>query len=801
MAADLEFEDAEGSSLRDRKGIRRLRLRLKRTTSINSNFQTHKEKEMADFRKLFYALALVAMLAGLTVPVSAQAPPFQCIANAGVPPIIRGEGYAELVGDLTLNCTGGISTVAGQTVPPVNFTILLNTNITSKLTTTLGVGGWNEALLIIDEPHSPVNTARPILNCGLAGVAPDNGVSGPGVCAITSVGIPAATYDGCPPVPGAPGTGEPTGVPVCTTGTYGTGRPNVFQGRTGTLQNPGQYNAVTWNGVPLDPPGTTTNRTIRFTNIRADAVFLGVSSTFTTNYVQAQISVNGNTSLSINNPQQIVAFVQKGLIVTTSTINAAGTGPLVAGTPVTFLQCNSQNALAVTAGTGGVIGSTGALAGGFNFNSPGSPVLKFTEGFASSWKAKNISFIINQAVGSTTGNGKLQPGAAYWTWNGTTNYPADLNQNVPGAIYNTETGFENVGTVGSTLANDPNPNPPFGVGTTPVVSVPNNGFSSTSTGIASAGIATQGTRLAVQITSIPNGVVVFVPTAISLTNSVGATGIAVLTTTAADGSGGYSPVSTANPVPTTTYVPISGGLAVYEVLFADPFSIESASVPIIAGWVTNLSTNLPQPGITAQGAGSFAPFYSTAAAHNPSSTLPVPRFVPGLSPVNLFSMVKCACDILFPWVVSAGGFDTGIAFANTSLDPGAAFGFGASPQSGAVQFWYYGVGSSSGGPPPATQCTNTTSPGTCPGTTTIPAGQTLAYAVSQGSTQWGLTPVPFFYGYVIAQAAFQYCHAFAYISALGAGPLTTGVSEGYLGLILDPGGLSRTGQTSENLVQ
>jgi hypothetical protein len=772
--------------LRDCTRIPKLRLRLKRRTSINSIFQTHKEKEMADFRKLFYALALVAMLAGLTIPASAQAPPFQCIANAGVPPIVRGEGYAELVGDLTLNCTGGIPTLTGQTVPPVNFTILLNTNITSKLTAALGAGGWDEALLIIDEPHSAVNVARPILNCGATG-APDNGASGPGVCSITSVGNPAITYDG------TPGS------------TYGAGHPNVFQGRTGTLQNPGQYNAVTWNGVPLDPPGTTTGRTLRFTNIRADAVFLGVSSTFTTNYIQAQISVNGNTSLSINNPQQIVAYVQKGLITTTSTINASGTAPLVGGTPITFLQCNSQNNTAVTLGTGGVIGSTPALGGGFNYNFPGSPIIKFTEGFASSFKAKNIAHIINQS--GNVGNGKLPAGVAYWVYNGngtgtnTYNYPTDLNQNVPGAIYNTESGFEN----GSTAA-DPNPNPPAGVGNTPVSSVgipfASAVYTATNTGIANAGIATQGTRLAVQITSIPNGVTIFVPTAITLTNNAAGTnvtGIAVLTTTAADGSGAYTPAST-SPSP-ATYLPISGGLAVYEVLFADPFSVEAASVPIIAGWVTNLSSNLPQPGVTAQAAGGFAPFYSTAAAHNPSSTLPVPRFVPGLVPVNIFSMVKCACDILFPWVVSTGGFDTGIALANTSLDPGAAFGFGASPQSGAVQLWYYGTGSNGTGAPPATQCTNTTTPGTCPGTTTVPAGQVLTYVVSQGSTQWGLdNRGAGFAGYVIAQSAFQYCHAFAYISALGAGPLTTGISEGYLGLILDPGGLSRTGQTSENLV-
>ena len=132
---------------------------------------------MADFRRLFYALALVALLAGLTVPVSAQSGPFQCIANAGVPPTVRAEGWTELVGDLTLNCNGGVPTPAGQVVQPVNVTITISTNLTSRL---LSGGLWSEALLIIDEPHSATNPGRPILNCG-AGGAPDSGPSGSNV--------------------------------------------------------------------------------------------------------------------------------------------------------------------------------------------------------------------------------------------------------------------------------------------------------------------------------------------------------------------------------------------------------------------------------------------------------------------------------------------------------------------------------------------------------------------------------------------------------------------------------------------
>ncbi len=195
---------------------------------------------MADFRRWFYALAVVALLAGFTLPVCAQVAPFQCTQASGVPPIVRFEGYTELVGDIILNCTGGIPTPAGQAVPPVNFTVGLNTDITSRL---LAANLYNEALLIVDEPHSAVNQSRPILNCGAAG-APDTGGSGPGVCSIISNGNPALTYDGTPNVSNTTTCPAPT----TTNSNYGCAtRPNVFQGRTGTAQNPNQFNTVTFS--------------------------------------------------------------------------------------------------------------------------------------------------------------------------------------------------------------------------------------------------------------------------------------------------------------------------------------------------------------------------------------------------------------------------------------------------------------------------------------------------------------------------------------------------------------------------
>jgi hypothetical protein len=270
----------------------------------------------------------------------------------------------------------------------------------------------------------------------------------------------------------------------------------------------------------------------------------------------------------------------------------------------------------------------------------------------------------------------------------------------------------------------------------------------------------------------------------------------VLTTTDANGDTAFSPVTTTGNLQQVS----STNLAVYEVLFSDPNSLEQVDVPIVVAYASSLTSNppigLPVPSTIAQAAGGYAPFYSTSAARLPSATLPVPRFIPGNTPLNIFSIVKCACDILFPFVASTGGFDTGLAIANTSLDPGATFGFFGTPQQGSVQFWFYGVGAN-GGAAPASITSGVVAP-----------GQVLTYVLSTGGGAIGTgsngIPGPVaagFEGYVIAQAGFQWCHGFAFISPLGGGPTSAGVSEGYLGLILDAGSaLARTPQSAEHLV-
>ena len=65
------------------------------------------------------------------------------------------------------------------------------------------------------------------------------------------------------------------------------------------------------------------------------------------------------------------------------------------------------------------------------------------------------------------------------------------------------------------------------------------------------------------------------------------------------------------------------------------------------------------------------------------------------------------------------------------------------------------------------------------GTTVVPTGQVLTYVASSGSAQWGLdNRAAGFVGYVITQAAFQYCHAFA-----SSGSSFASIARGYLGVV------------------
>jgi hypothetical protein len=464
-----------------------------------------------------------------------------------------------------------------------------------------------------------------------------------------------------------------------------------------------------------------------------------------------------------------------------------------------------------------------------------TPWVRFSEGFASSWKEKNISFTVGDGTGSTSGQANANyntttlgfncPNA--YCYNGNRNYPLDIPQNVPGAVYNTETGFSYPAISSGAYGPPPNPNPPLGfqfnsdiIGGT----VPNQGNpfsddwsgSANATGIGTAGIATQGTRLYLNFSNIPSGASLWLPPVLylfrqgvqhngdpatlnanPLTGVVQsqATGVMVLTTTDGAGAGNFLRTQASSPFALTKVG--SSNLAVYEMLYTDPFSVEYVDVPVVLAYSSNPGQNLPAPGPpnpNTQATGGFAPFYTSAASTQPSPNstfqspvLPIPRFVPGTA-FDFINIQKCACNILFPFVANALGYDTGLAIANTSLDPGSTYGFLGVPQPGTVTFWYYGD-MQGGAAVPGPQTSSVVQP-----------GHVLTYVLSTGSTQYGLDGRGAgLTGYIITQAQFQYCHAYAFISAQGAGPTSPGASEGYLGLVLDRDGLPRTISIGENI--
>jgi hypothetical protein len=744
---------------------------LKKRTSINSIPKIHKEKEMADFRKWLFALAVVALLAGFTVPASAQNNTVVCTVQSATDNLLRSQGYTEQVGDVLLACTGGIPTADGIIVPGVNIQIFVSSvNITSQITKTNGsAGNFSEALLIIDEPNSAANPNTQLLNCGQTGTTEltGSGQSGPGVCSIISDGTPQDTYNGT---------------------TVGGGHPNVFQGRQalGSLVN----NSIVFQGVPFDPPGSAT-RFLRFTNVRVNANQLGIINPTAQVSITMGITSSGNASLPLNILSLAVGTIQNGLTVGTVTTE-------------NFAQCIPSFNPLPTPGFGDTV-STSITQSDYY----GSPIVRFSEGFDTAWKPRNISETVANGTATTaSGDGFL-----YSTTSPILNgaISTDYAQNVPGVNYYSEGGF-----YFPSLASVPDPNPPAGFLTgTAVNGDTQSAFADSATGISTAGEATQGTRLALTLANIPLGVTLYVPPVLFLfranttyaspdlnTSANYATGVAVLTSTDAYGNTPFNPptgLTAGGDQPMVAVSQTNGGaLIVYEILFSDPFSNEYMDVPIVVSYPVNLSANpplgLPQPNVEATYTGGFAPFETALTAATLSAD-PIPRFFYQNQGGNLFIIARCACNLLWPFVTQQYGYDTGIAIANTSSDPFTGLYPGAAqPQAGTVTFNYYGVvGTNS--PPPAAQTTSASTP--------IASGTVMVYTLSQGNVAIGLdNRGANFTGYLITQAQFEYCHGFAFISALNAGPTSAGISEGYLALVLDGNLLSpRASLLGESLGQ
>jgi hypothetical protein len=200
--------------------------------------------------------------------VAASAAPSQsviCQDAAPVTPTVRAEGLAEPVAGIILTCYRG--TTGPST--PVNLTISLNTNLTSRTYGTPAVG--SEALLLIDDPS-------------------------PGQLDMSN---------------GFQYNGQVLGIPGVAAGAAGSG--NVYRATQSS------QNSVTWTGVPFVAPGTTGVRILRIVNLRANAATVPILGPEGLNPIVASVSTN----LPVTSPTVYVGFSSPGLTFSSSFASAS----------------------------------------------------------------------------------------------------------------------------------------------------------------------------------------------------------------------------------------------------------------------------------------------------------------------------------------------------------------------------------------------------------------------------------------------------------------------------------------------
>ncbi len=429
---------------------------------------------------------------------------------------------------------------------------------------------------------------------------------------------------------------------------------DVASAKTGTLAG---SNSVVWLGVNVLGAGSTSS-IIRITNVRANASGVtSINPNLPSSLIPAQIvafiSISGSTSVPVNNPQQIVAFAQQGLIA------SAGSE--------TLKQCQSLNAPSTATPTESIV------------------TLTYTEGFATSFKQKIAS---NQSPSAT------------------------------GVNYNSETGF--------LLASNP-----------------------------AVGVADNATGLQAAFENIPAGATVLVTnTNTNASPTIGATLVG------ATGAGWTALTATGNAATAVWRINVLDPVT-QEPL--SPFTLESLEFGVALSYTADPANNVPgtsPPAMTVRM--NFSPLSTVTTA---SSTAPIPRFIDASAAKNVFTVNACVTNLLFPYVTTAPGFDTGIAISNTSLDSPA---FSTSAQTGACTLYFFGAGA----------------PTTAPVTPSVTPGTVFAFSTWSGSG----TEVPAlqdFSGYLIARCTFQYAHGFAFISDLG----TQQFAQGYLALVIpDRGG-------------
>ncbi|MGO9257348.1 MAG: hypothetical protein ACLQU1_13725 [Bryobacteraceae bacterium] len=682
---------------------------------------------MVAFRRWFFALGVLILLAGLASAQTSNTP-FTCSATVSVPPTLRAEGFTEQIGDIVLTCTGGNAgqftvNAAGGTVPlpTANISVSLGTNVTSRLIN----GSVSDALLLIDEPGSALTPV--VLGSGPG--APQT------VCSSASNG---AGVGGCPQYAvNATATNGGTIAVMSSSPTTVTAPANIYQGNWFSYAP----NQIQFLGVPiLAPVSAGVARIYRITNIRANVSGFSGAALQGTQQLNASVSISSATSVTLNTPFQTAGFVQTSLSVATRNTNNSG-GLSTSGS--TYPQCASLS-----------FGSVG--------------ILQYSENFGTAFKTRNSLAGVGTQGASVSG-----PGA----------------QNIPGTIYNSESGFE--------IASGASPLSPNGI----------------------TGLADFGTRLQAAFHNIPSGVNIWVSVN-NVTNTTagpaGTTNLAALVATglypasaAPDSSSTVSAGSVAGypVIPATTTINSGANafglvqlsvdstgsayavwesitnnpaaLDTYNFVYAISFTVVSGinSPPIPAGAASVAATvNMSYAPVPPAGSSAATiTAWGIAESASPSTgSGNIPRFTDNSTANTAFTVSICETVLLFPFVTNQVGIDTGIAISNTTSDP-----LGTNQQQGVCNLYWYG-----NTPPTSAACTSSSTTaglGCMPGVSSTGTVTPSSYVISSGETSTTLASAmaPGFQGYMIAVCQFELAHGFAFITDVGL----RNFAMGYLALV------------------
>jgi len=297
-----------------------------------------------------------------------------------------------------------------------------------------------------------------------------------------------------------------------------------------------------------------------------------------------------------------------------------------------------------------------------------------------------------------------------------------------------------------------------------------NGFRTLAQEAANASIPTNGARIRLTFDGIPNNAQLYVRNVVSQ-GSVPTTAV-LISGANADGSGGVK--VTAAGYTQVTGSAANGGVVIYEIVSASAPVPETLDVPVWVEYVAGQQPALTSLASPVSVGGSYAPVSTAPGA----MAGPIPRFtmVPQVT-TGVLTIAPCQTSLLYPYVQTSKGWNTGVAISNTASDP-----FGTLGQANSCTFYFYG------GTPSESNPSAIPAPATIPPfkTPAIPPGSTWAsVANSMGAVG--------FQGYAIAQCNFRFAHGYAFV----AGAISTSfVAQSYLALVMDVDALTDARSTS-----